>query len=208
MGSSGRGHRPDCFCVACSPDRIPAPAAPSIDLVADIPGLPGIVQLDRAAIQQLMHELDSRLVERGVDAAVSHAAVFEEAERIAAEYGLSPRWLNDAGAGYAPRPLPGWDEASTRLGLTIVIAPPDHLLAMKLRADRIKDEPDVAALIVECDLLDASTQDLVDLMERFYPGEDELADILGIPMSDPDATRIEAFRRCEHALRVARERYS
>jgi hypothetical protein len=45
-------------------------------------------------------------------------------------------------------------------------------------------------------------------MESFYPGEDELADILGVPKSDPDATQIEAFRRCEHALRVARERYS
>lgn len=201
--------------------------APDIDLMADV-GQPGIIQLDREQMEYLLRELGYRLSQRGVaasiyvvgggalalsygrgqmtpdvDASASLAAVFEEAQKIADEHGLSLHWLNDNSRPYLPA-RPEWArQEPTEAGLTVYVAPSRHLLAMKLVADRIKDAPDLVLLIEECGAEDYSADQLADLMYEAYAGEDELANILSIHHSDPDATRIEAVRRSEDALRRA-----
>lgn len=176
------------------------------------------LELDAAAMRDLLAELDQCLRERGVaasvylvggaamalaygregvtpdiDALASHRAVFEEARAMAEEHGLAEQWLNDAaGPRVPPRPK-GARRRPTKPGLTVHIAPADHVLAMKPVALRRKDRPDIRLLINHLGMLDASAEDYADLLERVYTGEGCLATVLNIPGDDPEATRTEAL---------------
>lgn len=135
-----------------------------------------------------------------VDAVADEQSVLEEARLLAEEQGLPPTWLNDAARPWIP-PLPeGATVAPTRLGLTVRLAPVDHLLAMKLVAARPQDVPDIVALAKVLGLGDDPAA-YADLLERVYDGEGALEQVLGGRLDD---VRVEALRRGEVACRLVR----
>ncbi len=176
------------------------------------------LELDAARMRQLLDELDQRLRARGVkasaylvggaamalgygreeltpdiDAVVSHRAVVEEARAMAAEHGLPGSWLNTNAAGWVPPRPAGARRRPTDPGLTVHIAPADHVLAMKLVALRRKDRPDIRLLIIECGMQNAAAGDYADLLARVYEGEGLLGQMLGVPEADDEAVRREAL---------------
>jgi hypothetical protein len=141
----------------------------------------GALELDAKAMRVLLAELDERLRERGVaasvyvvggaamalaygrdgvtpdiDALASHRAVAEEARAIAGKYGLADRWLNDAAGPWVPPRPKAARRRPTDPGLTVHVAPPEHVLAMKLVALRRKDRPDIRLLIEHLEMVDAT----------------------------------------------------
>lgn len=129
----------------------------------------GLVEFDKDRIEQLLAMLDARLRARGVatsvylvggaaialtvhdsrrtqdvDAIVSDGVVMEEAALLADEEGLPPHWLNEAARPWIP-PRPE-TLAPTKPGLVVHVAPPEHLLAMKLVAMRRQDTPTACPL--------------------------------------------------------------
>jgi hypothetical protein len=178
----------------------------------------GPLELDAVAMRALLAELDERLRERGVaasvyvvggaamalaygrggvtpdiDAVSSHRAVTEEARAMADKHGLAEHWLNDAASPWIPPRPKGARRRAMEPGLTVHIAPADHVLAMKLVALRRKDRPDIRLLIEHLEMVDATAEDYADLLERVYAGEGRLATALNIPGDDPGATRAEAL---------------
>lgn len=179
---------------------------------------PGFLELDADAMRSLLAELDERLKRRGVaasvyvvggaamalaygragvtpdiDAVTSHRAVEEEARAMAAEHGLAEQWLNSASEAWIPpRPAPA-RRRPTEPGLTVHIAPAEHVLAMKLVALRRKDRPDIRLLIEQLGMADATAREYADLLQRIYSGEGRLATALSIPGHDEQATRREAL---------------
>lgn len=167
-------------------------------------------------MRALLTELDGRLKDRGVkaslylvggaamtleygrdvltpdiDAVISHQAVLEEAQLMAKVHGLPEKWLNSDARGWVP-PRPEWARRRpTELGLTVHVAPAEHVLAMKLIALRRKDRPDIRLLIRRCHMAFATAGEYADLLERVYAGEDLLAQMLGVG-SDDDVVRREA----------------
>jgi len=189
-----------------------------------------LFELDRAQMTALLNELGDRLEARGIaaslylvggaamtlaygrdgltpdiDAMTSHAAVLDEATSMAQDHGLPEGWLNSNAAGWVP-PRPEWAlTPQTKPGLTIHIAPPEHVLAMKLIATRRKDRPDIRLLIREVGMEDAPPEEYADLLARVYDGEGLLPTMLGIKGDDPVATRTEAIRIGEWAYQFASE---
>jgi hypothetical protein len=176
------------------------------------------LELDATAMRALLAELDERLRARGVaasvyvvggaamalaygrdavtpdiDAVVSHRAVFEEARAMAAEHGLSEHWLNSGAEAWVPPKAAAARRRPTEAGLTVHIAPPEHVLAMKLVALRRKDRPDIRLLITQLGMASATAEEYADLLERVYSGEGRLATALGVPGDAEDATRTEAL---------------
>ncbi len=89
---------------------------------------------------------DTRRVTRDVGA-IFHprSTVRHEAEALAAERGLPTSWLNDNVRAW----VPGADDDAVRFsvpGLSIALASPRHLLAMKLAAFRPTDIADLELL--------------------------------------------------------------
>lgn len=178
---------------------------------------PVLFELDAKKMRELLGQLDEKLKARGikaslylvggaamtleygregltpdVDAVASHVAVFEESRALAAEHGLPDTWLNSNAEGWVP-PRPDWARCRpTKIGLTVHIAPPEHVLAMKLIAMRRKDRPDIRLLIQHCDMASATPEEYADLLEEIYSGEDQLAQMLQVG-SDPEAVRREAI---------------
>lgn len=175
-----------------------------------------LIELDADRMRSLLDELDIRLQERGVkasiylvggaamaleygregltpdiDAVVSHQAVVEEARVLAERHGLPESWLNSNAAGWVP-PRPAWAlRRATKLGLTVHVAPAEHVLAMKLIAVRRKDRTDIRLLVQHCGLVHATADDYADFLQQVYAGEGLLAQMFGIP-DDPDKVRREA----------------
>jgi hypothetical protein len=182
-------------------------------------------ELDAGSVVDLLDDLDARLEARGarvslyvvggsalllahgrsiatpdVDIARAVAAADEIAREIAVERGLTMHWLNaNAGPWVPPRPDCAVEPAA-REGLTVHLAPPRHLLAMKLVAWRPKDEDDLADLLVACDLSAASAEEVADVLYEVYTAEDSLPGILGVPGGDPQKTREDAVARAQDAL--------
>jgi hypothetical protein len=78
------------------------------------------------------------------------------------------------------------------------LAPPEHLLAMKLVAVRPQDQPDIVELAQQLGLgTEASAY--AKLLERVYDGEDALHQVLNVPYDD---VHIEAMRRGEIAAKL------
>lgn len=135
-----------------------------------------------------------------VDIARSVGAVDMVAQEIARERGLALHWLNAAADPWVP-PRPDCARApSESVGLTVHLAPPRHLLAMKLVAWRPKDESDLIDLLLECDLAAASSESVADVLYEVYTAEDSLSGLLSVPRSDAAATRVEAVARARDAL--------
>jgi len=128
-----------------------------------------------------------------VDAIASHRSVAEEARALADAHGLAEHWLNDSALPRVP-PRPAFAvRRPTEPGLTVHIAPPDHVLAMKLVALRRKDRPDIRLLIEQLGMAHATPEEYANLLERVYRGEGRLAMVLNIPADYEDATRAEAI---------------
>lgn len=144
-------------------------------------------------IRALLDDLADELVSRGVraemflvgGAAISFAyntrrstrdvdAVFEPKETVrdaaamvADRRGIPRDWLNDAVKGY----LPGVDQdrrrAIDRPGLSVDVASPRYLLAMKLLAAREGDIEDIRTLYQVCEF--STAEEGLDLLEASYP---------------------------------------
>ena len=82
------------------------------------------------------------------------------------------------------------------------VAPPEHVLAMKLVAARRKDRPDIRLLIQRCGMVEATAEGYADLLERIYAGEGLLAQMLAIS-GDEEAVRREAVLIGEWAREFA-----
>lgn len=138
---------------------------------------------------------DNRRITRDVDA-VFHPAdpVREEAAHLAQERRLPPDWLSSAALAFAP---PGPDEDAVALevpGLSIAVASPEHLLAMKLAAGR---ERDLSDLVVLFDVLHITRpEQAVAVAKRLY-GEESAV------LTDPDESYLWL---AEDVLALARRR--
>lgn len=95
-------------------------------------------------------------------------AVYAAARDIARAHDLSEDWLNDAVTGF----LPGSDPNATTLfeqpGISVRVASPRYLFAMKAAAARIeRDAEDLQALYRICGF--ASLDAALDCVAEYYP---------------------------------------
>lgn len=118
-------------------------------------------------------EYNSRRTTRVIDAVYSpEHAVSEAAHTIAEEFGLDPAWLNNAAGAWIPD---GRDDDATSFAvaknLSVKVASPRNLLAMKLSAGRDQDIADIAVL---CQTLGIDTaEEAVKVAFQLY-GEDSV----------------------------------
>lgn len=114
----------------------------------------------------------TRRVTRDIDAVFEpKLAIYEAAEKVAAELGLPEDWLNDAVKGY----LPGEDTQARAVpevsGIEITTASPRFLLAMKLMAMRFgEDDEDIEVLVRECEI--ESAHEALELLRAMYPARE------------------------------------
>lgn len=123
--------------------------------------------------------LDTRRVTRDIDAMFRSARrdVRVAADEIAARHAINGDWINANAAAF----VPGEDDPdAVRLdvpGLSVSIASPEHLLAMKMVAARPgRDWDDLEVLFDHLGITDA--QQAVDITQRLYGDND-------VVMSDP-----------------------
>lgn len=114
---------------------------------------------------------DDRPATRDVDALFkAHTAVREAAWAVAEELGLPRSWLNNQASSYvsgrAGRGTPVFDHPNLR----VMVTPPEHLLAMKVRAARAaRDAEDIRLLL---DHLGVRTiQKVEGIVAEFFPDE-------------------------------------
>lgn len=192
--------------------------------------------LGRAEIRSLLEDLDAELARRGAQADVflvggaAMALAYDAARStrdldavflptdivrraagvVAARHGLSDDWLNDAVKGFVPGP----DSNATRYydgsALTVDVASPRYLLAMKLFASRVEaDADDIAFLYRQVGF--TTVEQGLDLVEAVYRGRPvdpkvqyllaEIVDSLG-PAVSPEAPPSEASRALAAARRL------
>lgn len=138
-------------------------------------------------------EYESRRITRDVDAAVRRDRddVQRAVETIAERHGLDPQWFNTTATAFMTNEP---DDEATEInlpGLRVVVASPEHLIAMKLRAMRARDVADLDFLFRLLGLTDP--QQAVDI-------HDKLFDESYIGNSDPQEILFAArdvFRRAE-----------
>ena len=149
---------------------------------------------DRAALESLLTALGERCAAKGIEvemflvggAAMAlaysreritrdldavfepKALVYEQARRLADERGLPPDWLNDAVKGLLPdRPDMGEQVTFARTGISVAIASPEYLFAMKAAAAR--QEADTEDLLTLARILRITTQaEALAMIERYY----------------------------------------
>lgn len=112
---------------------------------------------------------DSRRSTHDVDALLTpRTDVLAVAAEIGSRHGLDATWLNDAVRPF----VPPTDESLSprtlaRIGaVDIVIAPPEHVLAMKMAAFRGVDRADLTRLVEVLDL--TTEEEVVAVCERAY----------------------------------------
>lgn len=129
--------------------------------------------LDREAVLDLLRQVGARLQDRGVTASIyvvggsAMALVFdarrtthdidaaltehgdeftEEARVVGEEHGLPADWVNSRAVAFLPTAQDPAASEITLPGLTVAVASPEHLIAMKLRAMRSRDMEDLDVL--------------------------------------------------------------
>ena len=128
--------------------------------------------------------LSLRYFERGttddIDATVHPAEpALHAAEEVAARNGWTSSWFNTAATQFVPFAVVEWEALYDDGDVSVWVASARMLLAMKLRASRPgRDDDDIANLLAICEI--ASSEEVEDLYEEFYPGE----------MLEPKAHRI------------------
>jgi Nucleotidyltransferase of unknown function (DUF6036) len=171
------------------------PSAVGARLTEHGPGLVG-GPMDGAEIRKHLEDLAALLDETGVEARITLAGgaaltfyydrqmtadvdaalyssddVLARARELAAKAGLREDWLNDAVVGFFPHEDVTGDVVIQRGGVSIEVASPEVLLAMKLRACRpVKDLFDLAYLLRRCDV--RSTEEAAAWLDRYYPEEE------------------------------------
>lgn len=114
---------------------------------------------------------DARVATRDVDALFHpDGPVLEAAREVAEELGLPRSWLNNQASSYvsgrAGRGTPVFDHPNLR----VMTTPPEHLLAMKVRAARaIRDADDLRLLLRTLGL--RTLEEVLEVVERYFPGE-------------------------------------
>jgi len=149
-------------------------------------------------IRRLLIELGRRLAARGIEARlflVGGAAmalaysrdrvtrdldavfepknqIYEEASRIARDFGIPDGWLNDGVKGLLPDktpPVEGTASFSAE-GVRVGVASPEYLFAMKAQAARQESDGDDLRQLAKT-LKITNIEQALDLVERFYgPG--------------------------------------
>lgn len=111
---------------------------------------------------------DARPSTKDVDAIFQPAEIIRDAAReIAAEYGLPDDWLNDGVKGFLVE-----HPKSVFLNLphlTVMVADPEYLLAMKALSARIDatDGPDIVFLIKALKI--TTIEEVFNIIEAYYP---------------------------------------
>lgn len=111
----------------------------------------------------------SRLATRDVDAIFApDTEVLEGAWAVAKKLGLPKSWLNNQASSYMSgkvgRGTPVFDRPSLRVSVT----PPEHLLAMKVRAARaLRDGDDIEVLLRHLKI--SKYGDVVKIVARYLP---------------------------------------
>lgn len=114
---------------------------------------------------------DSRVATRDVDALFTpDTPVLEAAWEVSAELGLPRSWLNNQASSYvsgrAGRGTPVFDHPNLR----VMTTPPEHLLAMKIRAARaLRDTDDIRLLLKVLDLHGMNA--VTGVVARYFPDE-------------------------------------
>ena len=113
---------------------------------------------------------DDRRHTMDVDALIreGRGPVVDAVRAIARRRRWPETWLNEAAASANPRGRDG--RARTVFGdrhLVVTAASAEHLLAMKVRAARLKDEEDIALLARRLDL--SSAREVWDLHDQVFP---------------------------------------
>ena len=112
---------------------------------------------------------DTRRTTPDVDAIFAPSAAVREAAGIVAErLGLAPDWLNDGAKGFAPGNDPAQLSVFEGKSLSVAVASPKYLLAMKLLASRTdRDVDDIRALYHLCGL--STAEEGLNLLTSYYP---------------------------------------
>ena len=74
------------------------------------------------------------------------------ATEVSEQLGLPGSWLNNAVTDFLPNTAHKWDQWQDLSHLTVLVAKPTVMLAMKLDAGRLKDLPDIRRLMDTCGL--------------------------------------------------------
>ncbi|WP_018349242.1 DUF6036 family nucleotidyltransferase [Longispora albida] len=94
--------------------------------------------------------------------------VYQAARDVGKRHGLAPDWLNDAVKGFLPGEDPNATTLFDRPGLSVRIASPRYLFAMKAAAARIeRDARDLLQLYALCGF--SSVEEALDCVEEYYP---------------------------------------
>jgi hypothetical protein len=120
----------------------------------------------------MLRYFEDRRVTPDIDASIhTDADLGELVREIATQRGWPPDWLNTAAAGFIPFVDPGnWESIYDDEFVSIWVATPACLLAMKLRAARRgRDDEDVAVLLALLGIDNAD--DAEQVFEEQYPGE-------------------------------------
>lgn len=106
---------------------------------------------------------------RDVDAAFAPKnEVYAAAREVAIDRGLALDWLNDAAKGFMPGPDANQTVLFDGPGLTVSIASPRYLFAMKALAARVeRDSDDLMTLYKLCKF--RSHVEALDWLEHVYP---------------------------------------
>jgi hypothetical protein len=114
---------------------------------------------------------DDRAATRDVDALFRpDGPVLEAAWEVADELGLPGSWLKNQASSYvsgrAGRGTPVYDHPNLR----VLTTPPEHLLAMKVRATRAaRDAEDLRLLLHTLDI--HTLEEVLNIVARFFPDE-------------------------------------
>ena len=112
---------------------------------------------------------DTRRTTTDVDAIFTPTSEVRAAARVVAEsLGLEPDWLNDGAKGFAPGDDPSQVSVFEGKSLSVAVASPKYLLAMKLLASRTdRDVDDIKSLYQLCGYTTADEG--LDLLSSYYP---------------------------------------
>jgi hypothetical protein len=120
----------------------------------------------------MLRYFEDRRVTPDIDASIhTDADLGELVREIATQRGWPPDWLNTTAAGFIPfTGTRNWESLYDDDTISIWIATPSCLLAMKLRAARRgRDDEDVAVLLATLDI--RTVADAERIFEEHYPGE-------------------------------------
>ncbi|RFA06424.1 hypothetical protein B7R54_18755 [Subtercola boreus] len=98
--------------------------------------------------------------------------ILDAAIDVANENGWPDDWLNSNAALFVPAygADPGWESLYADENITVEVASPRALLAMKMNASRPgRDVQDIANLLAICNIHDIDAAE--DLLATFYPGD-------------------------------------